>query len=96
MRAGKHPDVRRSVSGLIQKQQGLCTRCGMFFRPGDRMVKVSASWADATPGQKELVHDYCTGAPAVCDDNHCLFEEPDEGKLSRPVLETSADREVRA
>jgi RNA-directed DNA polymerase len=96
IRAGKHPDVRRSVSGLIQKQQGLCSRCGMFFRPGDRMVKVSASWADATPGQMELVHDYCAREPAVCDDNHCLLEEPDEQKCSRPVLKTSADREVRA
>ena len=27
---------------------------------------------------------------------HHLAEEPDEGKLSRPVLKTSANREVRA
>lgn len=80
VRAGKHPDLRRSISGLIQKQQGICPRCGMFFRLGDRMVKVSSSLADAgsTTGRMELLHDYCAKRPAVCDDNHCLLEEPDE------------------
>jgi hypothetical protein len=29
------------------------------------------------------------------DDNHHLAEEPDEGKLSRPVLKTSSSRETR-
>ena len=80
MRAGKHPDLRRSISGLIQKQQGICPRCGMFFRLGDRMVKVPVSLADtdSTASRMELLHDYCLDTPAVCVDNHCLFEEPDE------------------
>ncbi|MEI7837130.1 MAG: group II intron reverse transcriptase/maturase [Planctomycetota bacterium] len=98
MRAGKYPDLRRSISGLIRKQQGLCPRCGMFFCTGDHMVKVSASWAATgiQPGDLALVHAYCVGTTAVCDDNHRLLEEPDDGKLSRPVLETSADGDVRA
>jgi len=85
IRTGKHPEMRRRISGLIRKQKGFCARCGMFFTPGDRLVKERASSAgsDVTTGGTQLVHDYCATARSdttalVCVDNHRLLEEPDE------------------
>jgi hypothetical protein len=45
------------------------------------MVKVSALVVDAgvTTRRFELIHGHCSATPVVCDDNHYLFEEPDEG-----------------
>jgi RNA-directed DNA polymerase len=103
IRMGRHPELRRSIAGLMQKQQGLCPRCGMYFSPGDRVVKEAAPSADsgATTGEWQLSHEFCAWlgdhtVRAVCVDNHHLFEEPDEWKHSRPVLKTSADGDVRA
>ena len=90
MRTGKHPELRRNISGLIQTQKGLCSRCGMFFKPGDQMVKIRSFYPtqDQASYRWELVHEYCQDQRTwvVCVDSHHFAEEPDEGKPSRPVL----------
>ena len=60
-RAGKYPGLRLSISKLIKKQKGFCSRRGMFFKPGDQMLRTQS--ADCTTGEPvqrwELVHGYC-------------------------------------
>jgi len=98
-RMGNHPLVPKSFAALIKFQKGYCPKCGLFFKPGDSVTMVRTA-IDATgqPGKARLVHQYCQGS----SDNRCVMtahrftEEPDERKLSRPVLKTSANREVRA
>ena len=96
---GNHPLVPKSFAALIKFQKGYCPKCGLFFKPGDSVTMVRTA-IDATgqPGKARLVHQHCQGS----SDNRCVMtahrftEEPDEGKLSSPVLKTSANREVRA
>ncbi len=100
MRAGKYPGLRPSHSRLIRAQKGLCAACGMFFRPGEGTVTAEASsaCADNLPGRLRLMHEDCQEVArwAVCVDRHHPAEEPDDGKLSRPVLKTSVNGDVHA
>ena len=48
-RAGKYPGLRLSISKLIKKQKGFCSRCGLFFKPGDQMLRMQS--VDCTTGE---------------------------------------------
>jgi len=98
-RMGQYPDVPKSVAIRLKAQQGVCSDCGLHFVPGDEMAILHR---DGDPrnfhrDNAVLVHKHCV---ATTKRRFChvqeFAEEPDEGKLSRPVLKTSADREVRA
>lgn len=100
-RMGRHPDLPWGLPRLLKKQTGLCPRCGLYFKVGDRLALVDLPQGDAgqRPTCLAVVHEHCRGVTERSrgvDDNHHLAEEPDEGKLSRPVLETSSSRETRA
>ena len=84
---------------MVKYQKGCCPECGLFFKPGDSVTMVRETIEDTgQPGKARLVHQSCHETP----DSRCVItahrfaEEPDEGKLSRPVLKTSANREVCA
>jgi len=98
-RLGKHPLVPKSFAALIKFQKGYCPKCGLFFKPGDSVTMVRTAIDDTgKPGKARLVHQHCHGS----SDKRCVMtahhftEEPDERKLSCPVLKTSANREVCA
>jgi RNA-directed DNA polymerase len=66
-RAGKYPGLRLSISGLMKKQQGICPRCGLFFKPGDQMLRVQVpDTSFGEPAKRwELVHEYCQSLQVV-------------------------------
>jgi RNA-directed DNA polymerase len=100
VRTGAHPEMPRSLAWLLRKQQGYCPGCGLFFQPGDQfaVVRRCAGRADGQAGPAVLVHEHCQESPDVWSvmTTHHLTEEPDEGKLSRPVLKTSVNGDVHA
>jgi RNA-directed DNA polymerase len=98
-RTGRSPGLPNSLSRLLRIQRGCCPECGLFFKPGDQMVvRRHQGWTDGQKGKAVLLHEHClllSDAKCAMTKRH-IAEEPDEGKLSRPVLKTSANREVRA
>jgi RNA-directed DNA polymerase len=98
-RLGTHPELPRGMPKFLKRQKGVCPGCGMFFKPGDRLEVVRNRYerSDDSLGQLVVVHDHCQNLDARCAMTmHHSTEEPDEGKLSRPVLKTSTGREARA
>jgi RNA-directed DNA polymerase len=99
-RLGRRPDVPARVSKLLQKQQGRCWECGLYFHDGDRIevdhiIPMSEGGKDVFYNL-QLLHRHChdqkmTGDQPVqgMNDNHQVVEEPCEGKLSRTVLKPS-------
>jgi RNA-directed DNA polymerase len=97
---GKHPDLRPWLSRLLKAQQGYCPCCGLFFKPGDLLAYVSLTQGGVgqPSGRPAVVHEHCKGidmTESVLRQTPRI-EEPDEGKLSRPVLKTSASSDARA
>jgi RNA-directed DNA polymerase len=99
-RARALPGMPPSLVRLLQAQQGCCPTCGLFFQPGDRMLMARRfeGRAEGHQGQTVLVHEHCQDSPdgRYVMTTHHLTEEPDEGKLSRPVLKTSVNGDVHA
>jgi RNA-directed DNA polymerase len=98
-RLGRHPGVVPNVARLLKKQNGKCAWCGLFFRHGDvwnvdHIVPSSQGGTDAT-SNLQLLHRHChmrkhaTSSSSGVNDNHQTTEEPDAGKLARPVLKPS-------
>jgi RNA-directed DNA polymerase len=100
VRMGRHPELRPSFARMLKAQKGCCPQCGLFFRPGDRLVNICHKQAEVTndPGHWVVIHDHCRDIPRQRGmyDKHHSVEEPDDGKLSRPVLKTSANGDIRA
>jgi 5-methylcytosine-specific restriction endonuclease McrA len=98
VRLGRHPGVAPAVARLLKRQRGACAWCGLFFRCGDvwnvdRIVPKSQGGTDTT-GDLQLLHRHCHQQKhrpprRGMDDSHQATEEPDAGKLARPVLEPS-------
>ena len=99
-RLGRHPEMPRSYARLLKQQKGYCSICGCFFKPGDAFCVLRSSEDRKRKSLRSamLIHKHCQRLPdAKCVlTEHHFTEEPDEGKPSRPVLKTSANREVCA
>lgn len=100
-RLGRHPELPRGLSSLLKEQRGICPSCGLYFKLGDRLALADLPQGDAgqQPSCRAVVHEHCldiTGRSIGMDDSHQFTEEPDEGKLSRPVLKTSSVSDNRA
>ena len=98
-RMGKHPMLPGSVARLVQKQQGKCPECGLFLRTDDRWEidhqVPKHRGGSSTFSNLQLLHKHCHHRKTLRDfsggthDKGQETEEPDEGKLSRPVLKPS-------
>ncbi|MBC6471815.1 MAG: HNH endonuclease, partial [Hormoscilla sp. GM102CHS1] len=99
-RLRKSPDVSTRVINLLRKQEGKCELCGLTFKDGDKWEVDQI--IPTTKGGKDwyinlqLLHDYChdyktarDGSKGRIHDKDDETEEPDEMKVSRPVLKTS-------
>ncbi|MBC6477072.1 MAG: HNH endonuclease [Hormoscilla sp. GM7CHS1pb] len=87
------------VLNLLKRQQGKCERCGLTFRDGDKW-EVDHTLPTSLGGKDwytnlQLLHDYCHDAKSAEDGSRggrtlvdIETEEPDEVKVSRPVLKT--------
>lgn len=102
VRLGRHPELPRRVARLLQQQHGRCARCTLFFRDGDlpeidHVIPRRLGGSDAYANW-QLLHQHChdqkTAADAVTVPmtTDPITEEPDEGKLSRPVLQAGGGR----
>ncbi len=106
-RMGSHPDVPTRIAKLIKAQKGKCKYCGLTFKPGDiwevdHIIPLSLGGKDEYKNL-QLLHKHCHDSKTREDGStqkrgtgaHVkspLIEEPDEVKVSRPVLKTSSSR----
>ncbi len=101
---GTHPEVSKRVSTLLKTQKGKYTQCRLFFREGDAL-EVDHKIPRIKGGKDQynnlqILHKHChdtktaeDGSVGSTREKRQLIEEPDEVKVSRPVLETSGSRE---
>lgn len=100
-RMGNHPETPKRVAKLLRGQKGRCRWCGLRFADGellelDHKVPTAQGGADL-PSNWQLIHAHCHDEKTALDpagaggtrDKDRTVEEPDDGKLSRPVLKTS-------
>ena len=99
-RMGIHPEVTTRVATLLKKQKGKCTHCGLFFRESDvleidHIIPKSKKGKDGY-NNLQILHRHCHDVKTAEDgsvggtyDKRQIIEEPDEMKVSRPVLKTS-------
>jgi len=99
-RRGKHPELSKRIAGLLRRQHGKCAPCGLNFRDGDlleidHIVPHPDGCRDAYTNL-QLLHRHChdqktavDSAVADAHDKGQTVEEPDEVKVSCPVLKTS-------
>ena len=103
-RMGKHPEVTERVATLLKKQKGKCTHCRLYFREGDvlevdHIIPLTLGGKDQY-NNLQILHKHChdrkttgDGSVGSTHDKRQFIEEPDEVKVSRPVLKTSGTRE---
>ncbi|MBC6478309.1 MAG: group II intron reverse transcriptase/maturase [Hormoscilla sp. GM7CHS1pb] len=99
-RLRKSPDVSTRIIKLLKRQDGKCRLCGLTFKDGDKwevdhILPTSRGGKDWY-ANLQLLHDYChdyksarDGSKGRIHDKDDETEEPDEVKVSRPVLKTS-------
>jgi len=99
-RMGNNPLVSPTTAKLLKKQKGKCPYCNLFFKPTDliekdHIIPKSLGGKDAFSNY-QLLHKHChdtktakDGSIGCVHDKNCPVEEPDEVKVSRPVLKTS-------
>jgi RNA-directed DNA polymerase len=101
-RMGDHPELPKRVAKLLRRQKGKCPWCGLHFADGDLLEldhKVpTAKGGKDLPSNWQMLHGHCHDQKTALDvsgdvggihDKDRAVEEPDDGKLSRPVLKTS-------
>ena len=100
-RMGRYPGISPRVARLLQKQGGKCAFCGLHITFHD-LVEVDHIQPLSRGGQEtfdnlQLLHGHCHDLKTATDGSCSAFlgpsqfiEEPDEGKLSRPVLKESS------
>jgi RNA-directed DNA polymerase len=105
-RRGTHPETSTRVSRLMKIQKGKCPHCNLYIRSED-LIEVDHI-IPRSQGRKDnynniqLLHRHCHDTKTTMDikspvgSTHIKgqnTEEPDDAKVSRPVLKTSGSRE---
>lgn len=97
-RLGRHPELPTRVSYLLRKQRGRCAHCNWYFQDTD-VLEIDHTTPLAHGGRDEasnlqLLHGHCHDLKTAAErsaavgalDMSRTIEEPDAGKLARPVL----------
>ncbi|NET03376.1 MAG: HNH endonuclease [Symploca sp. SIO2B6] len=102
-RLGRHPQMPRSKAFLLRRQKGKCNWCGLYFREGDKLeldhILPKSNGGTNRRNNLQLLHKHCHHNKTRNDtqtlvstkgtyNKSCLIEEPDEVKVSPPVLKT--------
>ncbi|MEA5498799.1 group II intron reverse transcriptase/maturase [Limnoraphis robusta Tam1] len=99
-RMGKNPEMPTKVAKLLKAQKRVCAHCNLHFREDD-VMEVDHIIPKSKGGKDEyknlqLLHRHCHDEKTRFDgslrgtrDKSQVIEEPDEVKVSRPVLKTS-------
>jgi RNA-directed DNA polymerase len=100
-RKGTYPGISQTVGMTLRKQKGKCAECGLHFHPDDRVEihHLDGNYRNRRKENLAAVHGHChdrthqgqgnLSALISTHDKGQLGEEPDERKLSRPVLKPS-------
>ncbi|MBO1346801.1 MAG: group II intron reverse transcriptase/maturase [Hormoscilla sp. GUM202] len=98
-RLGKNPELNQRVAKLLKKQKGKCLECGLTFMNEDKWevdhIKPLSLGGKDWWNKIQLLHKHCHDRKTARDgscrihDKDGLIEEPDEVKVSCPVLKTS-------
>ena len=105
-RRGTHPETSTRVSRLRKIQKGKCPHCNLYIRSED-LIEVDHITPRSQGGKDnysniQLLHRHCHDTKTTMDikspvgSTHIKgqnTEEPDDAKVSRPVLKTSGSRE---
>jgi RNA-directed DNA polymerase len=96
-RMGEYPGVKKNTSTLLTKQGGKCPHCGLYFKETDIVevdhIKPKSRGGNDTYQNLQLLHRHCHDKKTTNDGSYSRIydkdwgiEEPDEAKVSRPVL----------
>jgi RNA-directed DNA polymerase len=95
-RLKNNPMLYGKLARLLQKQQGKCRWCELPFKDGDRIEidHIDRNHDHDALSNQMALHLHChherhARFHAGISEKDAKTEEPDEGKLSRPVLKTS-------
>jgi RNA-directed DNA polymerase len=89
MRMKRYVAASLSLAKLLQKQDGKCTHCGLFFRPGDGMEIVPvASGAEGGYSNLQLLHRHCLQAKTMKDKANRRIEDNDRAGEEPYEMET--------
>ncbi|MEH2321905.1 group II intron reverse transcriptase/maturase [Nostoc sp.] len=96
-RMGTHPEATIRMSTLLKKQKGKCNHCGLYFREED-VLEIDHIIPKILGGKDEyknlqILHRHCHDTKTIDDgslagthDKRQIIEEPDDAKVSCPVL----------
>lgn len=94
-RSSRYSSLSTRVCNLLKRQKGKCTICKRKFQSGDNMevdhIKPRSKGGLDRYDNLQLLHRQCHVKKTATDlSRSCpeILQEPDEGKLSRPVLKT--------
>lgn len=107
-----HPLTRSKVAFLLRRQRGVCAYCGLLLTDRESIevdhINPLILGGRNDSANMQALHRHCHDQKTATDGsqtrhrrrgvharNH-VAEEPDDGKLSRPVLKTSRPREGAA
>jgi RNA-directed DNA polymerase len=96
-RLGKHPQLSTTVAKLLKVQKGKCKHCGLTFREGDLWevdhIIPRSIGGECGYSNLQLLHRHCHDTKTSSDGSlgrahkkGQVIEEPDEAKVSSPVL----------
>lgn len=98
-RMGKQPGIPTRVAKLLKRQKGKCAHCGLTFREEDVMeidhIIPKSKGGKDTYKNLQLLHRHCHDVKTTLDGSYGTYdkgqvvEDPDEVKVSSPVLKTS-------
>lgn len=99
-RRGRYPEGSQRASVLLKKQKGKCGKCGLYFKAEDRLEThhVNENPKDNRLKNLLLLHGHChdyVHSREVGTVKHQIDEEPDDVKMSSPVLKPSASGDTR-
>lgn len=100
-RMGQHPEVKPATVRLLKRQKGKCAHCGLTFKPGDLWeidhIQPKANGGGNGYDNPQLLHKHCHDLKTRYHGSGTRVkspatEEPDDAKVSRPVLKTNGSR----
>ncbi len=108
IRLRRHPELYGREAILLQQQRGRCTWCGLFFQEKrswevDHIVPTSQGGL-RTLANLQLLHPHCHDQKTAAEHppararltTRQTSEEPDAGKLARPVLKAGREGDLPA
>jgi RNA-directed DNA polymerase len=103
-RLGRYPGISHWMARLLKRQKGVCYHCGQYFMLGALLEihHVDGLHSNGLFRNLAAVHRHCHdqihgkgSCKGSIADNDGPTEEPDEAKVSRPVLKTTAPGDWR-